>query len=161
MWEKNHAWSEKICEQEGEKVWWIHSMRRDSRLGQDWTNGTGLPCSNRKSQIKMKNKATIQGREIQESDFGFLHVQATFNYQRWKNDTKWIVDTLWYQYPSTAFINIPFILPHHLKMPFCILHKEIPIWESVLAQEEYIILLRRQHFSSETHKYSTENMVKF
>lgn len=40
--EKNHAWSEKKCEQEGKKVWWINSMRRDNRLGQDWTDGTGL-----------------------------------------------------------------------------------------------------------------------
>lgn len=78
-----YALSQKICKQEGDNMWWVHSMRWENTLSQDWTKGTGCPVAIEDHRAKSERAASTQ-EGIQESHVKFLHEEFTFNNYRWK-----------------------------------------------------------------------------
>lgn len=106
---------ENLCKEEEGEIAASSVWAEKNTLSWDWTDRTGLPCSNRTSQMREKASGN---REIQERDCMFFHVEATLSDQRWKNYTKLVADMCGYQWPKCFMCillnlsqHLPFVLP--------------------------------------------------
>ena len=62
-----YALSQKICKQKGENTWWVHSMRWENILSQDWTKGTGCPVAIEHHKAKWEIAASTKEGNSEES----------------------------------------------------------------------------------------------